>query len=96
MSWNIANAKQQFSEVVRRCVEEPQPVFNRSRQVAVVISAEDYTAFAAWRGAQQAPATLGVDGLFGPARAALQDLGLDGLDLPVRANRPEVEFGPDA
>lgn len=96
MSWNIANAKQQFSEVVRLCVQEPQPVFNRSRQVAVVISTEDYTAFEAWRSAQQAPATLGVDGLFGPAREALQDLGLDDLDLPARANRPDVGFGPDA
>ena len=96
MSWNIANAKQQFSEVVRLCVQEPQPVFNRSRQVAVVISAEDYTAFAAWRRAQQAPATLDVAGLFGPAREALQDLGLDGLGLPKRANRPDAEFGPDS
>lgn len=94
MSWNIANAKQQFSEVVRLCAEEPQPVFNRSRQVAVVVSAEEYAAFSAWRTAQQAPATLDVAGLFGEARQALKDLGLESLELPQRTNRPEVDFGP--
>ncbi|MEN9419055.1 MAG: hypothetical protein RI988_2675 [Pseudomonadota bacterium] len=96
MSWNIANAKQQFSELVRLCAEEPQPVFNRSRQVAVVVSAEEFAAFEAWRKARQAPAVLGVAGLFGEARSALRELGAEGLELPARTDRPGVEFGPEA
>ncbi len=58
MSWNIAHAKQQFSELVRLCAQEPQPVYNRTRQVAVVIGADDFAAFEAWRRARQAPAAL--------------------------------------
>lgn len=96
MSWSIANAKQQFSEVVRLCAQEPQPVFNRSRQVAVVISAEDYAAFEAWRTAQQTSAHMDVAGLFAQAREALRDQGLDGLDLPARSNRPDPDLGFDA
>jgi hypothetical protein len=49
MSWNIANAKWQFSELVRLSAQEPQPVYNRARQVAVVISAEEFAARAAQR-----------------------------------------------
>ena len=95
MSWSIAKAKQQFSEVVRLCAEEPQPVFNRSRQVAVVISTEDYTAFEAWRRAQEAAGKLDVSSLFGEAREALQDLGADGLELPARSNRPDPDFSAE-
>lgn len=96
MSWNIANAKQQFSELVRLCAEEPQPVFNRSRQVAVVIGAEEFAAFEAWRKARLAPAALGVAGLFGEARSALRELGAEGLELPARTDRPGAEFEPEA
>lgn len=95
MSWNIANAKQQFSEVLRLCVEEPQPVFNRSRPVAVVVSAQDYAAFDAWRQQQQSPTALDVAALFGPAREALRDAGEDTLELPPRIDRPQVEFDPE-
>jgi|LauGreDrversion4_2_1035121.scaffolds.fasta_scaffold70725_2 prevent-host-death family protein len=96
MSWTIANAKQQFSEVLRLCVEEPQPVFNRSRHVAMVVSARDYAAFDAWRQQQQSAAALDVAGLFGPAREALGDAGEEGIDLPPRINRPHVEFDPES
>ena len=95
MSWSIAKAKQQFSEVVRLCAEEPQPVFNRSRQVAVVVSTEDYTAFEAWRRAQEFAGKLDVNHLFSEARQALQDLGADGLELPARSNRPNPDFGAE-
>ncbi|MDP2194943.1 MAG: hypothetical protein Q8J72_03025, partial [Rhodocyclaceae bacterium] len=49
MSWNIAQAKQQFSEVVRLSVEEPQMIYNRDRCVAAVIDAETFKAFDEWR-----------------------------------------------
>lgn len=40
MSWNIAEAKQKLSEVVRLTAEEPQVICNRGRVVAAVISPE--------------------------------------------------------
>lgn len=40
MSWNIAQAKQKFSEVVRLSAEEPQVIYNRGRPVAAVIDAK--------------------------------------------------------
>ncbi len=58
MSWNIAQAKQQFSEVVRLTAEEPQMIYNRDRCVAAVIDAESFKAFDAWR-KKTAKKTLG-------------------------------------
>ncbi len=49
MTWNIAQAKQQFSEVVRLTAEEPQMIYNRDRCVAAVIDAESFRAFDEWR-----------------------------------------------
>lgn len=40
MAWKIGEAKQRFSEVVRRAAREPQVIQNRSRVVAVVVSPE--------------------------------------------------------
>ena len=37
MRWKIAQAKQRFSEVVRRAAVEPQLICNRERVVAAVI-----------------------------------------------------------
>jgi prevent-host-death family protein len=39
MRWKIAQAKQRFSEVVRRAAVEPQLICNRERVVAAVIDA---------------------------------------------------------
>ena len=49
MTWNIASAKQQFSEVVRLTAEEPQAIYNRDKPVAVLISAEEFEEFKQWR-----------------------------------------------
>ena len=40
MRWKIGQAKQRFSEVVRRAAVEPQLILNRNRVVAAVIDAE--------------------------------------------------------
>jgi prevent-host-death family protein len=48
MPWNIAQAKQRFSEIVRRATESPQLIYNRNRLVAAIIDAEDYRAFKKW------------------------------------------------
>jgi prevent-host-death family protein len=48
ISWNIAEARQRFSEIIRQSAETPQLIYNRNRLVAAVIAAEDYRAFQAW------------------------------------------------
>lgn len=40
MRWKIGQAKQRFSEVVRRAATEPQLICNRDRVVAAVVDAE--------------------------------------------------------
>ena len=47
--WLTGEAKQQFSEVVRRSEDEPQEIYRRDRLVAAVISVEDYEEFERWR-----------------------------------------------
>lgn len=48
MTWNIAQAKQRFSNLVRQSVAAPQLISNRKRLVAAVIDAEVYRAFLEW------------------------------------------------
>jgi prevent-host-death family protein len=50
MRWNIAEAKQNLSEVVRNATTEPQLIYNRERLVAAVVGAETFEAFRTWRG----------------------------------------------
>ena len=49
MSWNIAQAKQHFSDVVKQSADEPQLLYNRDRRVAAVINAEQFSSFQTWR-----------------------------------------------
>jgi len=53
MRWNVADAKQRFSEVVRSVKDEPQLIFNRDRLVAAVVDAESWQAFQAWQTRQR-------------------------------------------
>jgi len=48
MSWNIAQAKQRFSDLVRQSAVAPQLIYNRKRLVAAVIDADAYRAFTEW------------------------------------------------
>lgn len=82
MDWNIAKAKQDFSEVVRAASTEPQRVFNRDRLVAVVVSADEFEIFAAWRRREA--------GSFGSTMAALRRICQEedySLELPLRSDR---------
>ena len=93
MTWNIANAKQQFSEVVRLAAEEPQTIYNRDRPVAVLISADEFEAYRGWR-EQQKKSSL-VE-LFEKIREALVADGFsDGIEIPPRTNRPSPFDDPD-
>lgn len=58
MSWKIGEAKQRFSEVVRRASHAPQVIQNRDRVVAVVISPEQAAALGRRRTMRQALAEL--------------------------------------
>ena len=51
--WMTGEAKQRFSEVLRRSRTEPQQIFRRDRLVAAVISAETYEEFERWREARR-------------------------------------------
>ena len=54
MKWNVADAKQRLSELLRTAAKEPQTILSRSRPVAVVVGAETYEEFKAWQAARRA------------------------------------------
>ena len=85
MTWNIASAKQQFSEGVRLTAEEPQAIYNRDKPVAVIISAQDFEDFQRWRAERDRPSLAQQ---FDEIRALLAAEGLDGIELPPRTTRP--------
>jgi antitoxin Phd len=41
-SWQLQEAKQRFSEVVKRTADEPQVVTRHGEEVAVILSFDDY------------------------------------------------------
>ncbi|MBW7831734.1 MAG: type II toxin-antitoxin system Phd/YefM family antitoxin [Simplicispira suum] len=84
MTWNIASAKQQFSEVVRLTAEEPQAIYNRDKPVAVMISAQDFADFARWRAERDRPKLAQH---FDEIRALLAADGQDGIEIPLRTTR---------
>jgi prevent-host-death family protein len=46
--WTVAKARERFSELLRKTEAEPQPIYNRDRLVAAVISAESFEEYSAW------------------------------------------------
>jgi prevent-host-death family protein len=83
MSWNIAQAKQKFSEVVRRAAEGPQLIYSRKRLVAAVIDAEAYRAYKEWS-ERAARRTLADE--FAELRQIMQDENYE-LTLTPRSTR---------
>ena len=81
--WRIAEAKQQFSEVVRRADDTPQKIYRRDRLVAVVVSPDTLAALEA-TGRQQPPPTLAD--AFSDIRSACLEERYE-LELPERGDR---------
>jgi len=49
MKWKIAEAKQNFSELVKAAEDEPQWIYNRDKLVAATVPAETLKEFLGWR-----------------------------------------------
>ena len=49
MNWNIAQAKQHFSDVVKQAATEPQIIYNRNTPVAALITADELADYHAWK-----------------------------------------------
>lgn len=84
MNWKIAEAKQKFSKVVRQAAEEPQLIYNRDRLVAVLVDAEDYETFEAWKEQRRRPSM--ADAIEEIRKICLEEDYE--LNLPERRDRP--------
>lgn len=96
MRWNIGQAKQQFSEVVRRAATEPQLICNRDRVVAAVVDAASAERLRVMRrGASRLSIAAAFEGLRAlakregyrlktPARTSRRNAFADGLDRVSR------------
>ncbi|MEW6039727.1 MAG: type II toxin-antitoxin system prevent-host-death family antitoxin [Pseudomonadota bacterium] len=85
MSWNIAQAKQHLSEVVKQAAKEPQLICKRSQPVAALVSADEYAAFEQWRQSSVRQRTLAEQ--FAEFRQMLGEEGCEELPLPERSTR---------
>lgn len=47
--WQVGEAKQRFSALIRAARSGPQRIFNRKSLVAAVVNAETFESFQAWR-----------------------------------------------
>ena len=89
MKWNVAEAKQRLSELLRTAAKEPQTILSRSRPVAVVIVAETFEEFKGWQAARRAR-TLAEAFEVLRSLAASRDYM---LTLPKRRNRRNAFSG---
>jgi len=71
MNWNIAQAKQHFSDVVKLAATEPQIIYNRNTPVAALITAEELAEYQAWKAAQ--PGKPSLVEVFAQMRALAKD-----------------------
>lgn len=83
MKWNIAKARERFSDLIRGAKEAPQPIFNRDRMVAVVIDPRAYEEFETWRRAQK---KMSLADSFGELRRICEEEQY-WLAVPERRNR---------
>src|SRR5947209_7692597 len=63
VSWNIAEAKQRLSEVIRAAGKEPQIITNRDTPVAAVVSAAELEAYIELRDKHQRTLSDAIDAL---------------------------------
>ncbi len=54
MAWNVAEAKQRLSELLRSAAREPQTICRRSRPVAVVVAGATFEEFRVWQAEHKA------------------------------------------
>ena len=78
-TWQVQEAKQRFSEVLRAAATRPQTITRNGTPVAVIVDIDDY------RSHRQPRAAF--------ADALLADLDLDGFELPPR--RRDDDRTPD-
>ena len=86
MTWRIARAKQQFSEVLRQAASEPQLILNRNQVVAAVVDLETFRQFEEWRRDREKPQLA-------TALAELRKLCAQDdrpLDIPTDPDRPNA------
>ena len=91
MHWNIAQAKQHFSDVVKQAAIEPQIIYNRNTPVAAMITAEELAEYRSLKHAASAPAKKSLLDHFAEMRQILIDAGdLNGLEIQPRVDRPNA------
>ena len=84
MRWNIADAKQRLSELLRSSQKSPQRIFNRKQLVAVVVDPETFEEFEAWRRTQK---VVNLADRFEELRSiCLEESHV--LEAPAREDRP--------
>src|SRR6185369_1743483 len=83
VNWNIAEAKQKFSEIVRAAEGEPQWIYNREKLVAAVVPPETLQEFLAWKAREQRPTMAQV---LAEVLEICHEENYD-LDIPISQNR---------
>jgi prevent-host-death family protein len=87
VSWTIAEAKQHFSDVVRRAAREPQLIVRRERPVAAVIGPGELEEFRAWKASRASRTTRPLADALAELSRICEEEGY-ALELPERADRP--------
>jgi len=82
--WNVGEAKQRFSELLRAAESGPQIILNRERPVAALLAAGMFRDFEIWR---KERGENSVGAAFGELRGILKEEEYR-LETPARKNRP--------
>jgi len=83
MNWEIPEAQQQFSELVKAALTEPQPIYKRNQLMAFMVEAGLFQEFLEWQRQKQKPS---VAEAFEDIRQVAQEENFT-LEVPTRENR---------
>ncbi|HEY9804381.1 MAG TPA: hypothetical protein V6D25_28875 [Leptolyngbyaceae cyanobacterium] len=86
MNWEVTKAKQQFSDLINAVAEEPQLIYDHNQLVAIVVEAEIFQEFLAWRKGKEKQS---VADAFKELRQIMAEENYT-LEIPSRQDRPNA------
>ena len=84
MKWTVGAARQNFSKLLRAAQQEPQRLFNRDREIAVLVDGKTFEKYSEWMAQQEGPS---IGNAFGALRKVCEEEGY-ALVIDPRKDRP--------
>ncbi|NER02317.1 MAG: prevent-host-death protein [Okeania sp. SIO3C4] len=84
MNWEIHEAQQNLSDLIKATTQKPQMIYQQEKLVAAIIDPQTFQEFLAWQKQHQKPSLADT---FGELRSLCTEADYV-VEIPTRQNRP--------